>query len=164
MMVAQVELRGCILILSVGFGFFVWGSKRVIPTDSHFLVEIDDVPAHEVREEQGWRGIDIRFPLPTELAKAAGIALFRVIAGPSARHKVHTHPNADEIFYVIRGNAVIGVGEESHEIKAGSVDFVPKGTPHWMRVDPDSEIESVGGYLKVGSLDEAGYDFIGEIE
>jgi quercetin dioxygenase-like cupin family protein len=135
---------------------------EVIP-DDHRTVHVDDLTPKRVGEEEGWSGIDIRFPLPEQMAKEAGVALFRVVTAPGAKHKVHSHPNADEFFYVIRGRAVLGVGDQQHEISAGTFDFVPRGMVHWMRVDPNDQIESVGGYLKVGSLEEAGYDYKGEI-
>jgi len=36
--------------------------------------------------------------------------------------------------YVLRGRARIGIGEETHEVRAGDVVYIPAGTPHWYEV------------------------------
>jgi len=33
--------------------------------------------------------------------------------------------------YVLRGHAKIGIGSQTHEVKAGSVVFIPEGVPHF---------------------------------
>lgn len=130
----------------------------MVSNANHYMVQIAEVEPRGVTAEQGWVGMDIRFPLPPELARGGGVALFRAVFPPGAQHRAHVHPNADEFFYVIRGRAAIGAGQEEHEVGAGTVDFVPRGTVHWLRnLDPESEVEVVGGYLGVGSLEEAGY-------
>ncbi|MBO0683852.1 MAG: cupin domain-containing protein [Candidatus Dormibacteraeota bacterium] len=117
-----------------------------------------------VSEDDGWSGMDIRFPFPEDVARIAGLALFRAVFGRGAAHKVHRHPNAHEFFYVVRGRAEIGTEEEVHEVAAGTVEFVRRGKSHWLRnLEPDEEVEVVGGYLGVATLDEAGYEYVGEI-
>jgi quercetin dioxygenase-like cupin family protein len=77
---------------------------------------------------------------------------------PGAAHEAHRHPNADEFFYVIRGRALLGAEQEEHEAGPGTVEFVPAGKVHWLRnLDSSEPVEVVGGYLGVGSLEEAGY-------
>ncbi|MDH3197880.1 MAG: cupin domain-containing protein [Candidatus Krumholzibacteria bacterium] len=36
--------------------------------------------------------------------------------------------------YVLRGRARIGIGEETHEVRAGDVVYIPALTPHWYEV------------------------------
>ena len=124
---------------------------------NHYMVNISDIEPKEVRADQGWISMDIRFPLPIEVARAGGVALFRAVFKPGAEHRAHQHPNADEFFYVIRGRAAIGSGDEVHEVGAGTVELVPRGTTHWLRNLDSDEVEVLGGYLGVGSLEEAGY-------
>ena len=33
--------------------------------------------------------------------------------------------------YVLRGEATITIGEETHHVKTGDVVFIPEGVPHW---------------------------------
>ncbi|MGH7903842.1 MAG: cupin domain-containing protein [Candidatus Dormibacteraceae bacterium] len=135
----------------------------MVRNDNHYLVHIDEVAPKAVSESQGWQGMDIRFPLPEEIARSGGVALFRAVFRPGARHKPHRHPDADEFFYVIRGRAAIGTEAEEHDVTAGTVEFVSRGRVHWLRnLDPAGEVEVLGGYLGVGSLEEAGYEYVGE--
>ncbi len=130
---------------------------------AHFMTQVADVQPRAVTADEGWVGMDIRFPLPLEVARRGGLALFRAVFRPGAQHRPHLHPNADEFFYVIRGRAAIGAGAgeqaEEREVGAGTVDFVPRGTVHWLRnLDPVEDVEVIGAYLGVASLEEAGYE------
>lgn len=130
----------------------------MISNANHFMTRVSEVEPRGVRAEQGWVGMDIRFPLPPEVARRGGVALFRAVFRPGAQHRAHLHPNAAEFFYIIRGQAAIGAGDEEHEVGPGTIDFVPRGIVHWLRnLDPDSEVEVLGGYLGVATLEEAGY-------
>lgn len=135
----------------------------MIRNENHFMIHLDEVAPKAVTEEQGWSGMDIRFPLPDEVARSGGVALFRAVFKPGAKHKPHRHPRADEFFYVIRGRAAIGTEDEEHEVPGGTFEFVSKGKVHWLRnLDPAGEVEVLGGYLGVGNLEEAGYEYVGE--
>ncbi|HUZ89479.1 MAG TPA: cupin domain-containing protein [Candidatus Acidoferrales bacterium] len=135
----------------------------MVRNDNHYMVHIDEVPPKSVSVQQGWNKMDIRFPLPVDIARSGGVALFRAVFAPGAEHRAHVHPNADEFYYVIRGRAAVGNGTEEREVEAGTIDFVPKGKIHWLRnLDPNGEVEVLGGYLGVGSLEEAGYEYVGQ--
>ncbi|WP_138004868.1 cupin domain-containing protein [Halalkalirubrum salinum] len=49
---------------------------------------------------------------------------------PGKGHERHTHPNSDEILYVIRGEGEQEVADETREIAAGDMVFVPEGVEH----------------------------------
>ena len=40
--------------------------------------------------------------------------------------------------YVLRGRASVGIGDQTYEVSAGDVVFIPAGVPHWYRAE-DSE-------------------------
>lgn len=131
---------------------------------NHYLTRVEEIAPAVVPPEKGWRDVDIRFIATRELTGSGAVCLFRTVFPPGAAHEKHVHPNADEFIYVIRGRAGAGCGEEEFEVGPGSVQLVPKGTVHWLRnLDPDQPVELVGGYLGVGSLEEAGYDFRGSV-
>jgi quercetin dioxygenase-like cupin family protein len=33
--------------------------------------------------------------------------------------------------YVLRGHASVGIGDDTHDVIAGDVIFIPEGIPHW---------------------------------
>jgi quercetin dioxygenase-like cupin family protein len=42
----------------------------------------------------------------------------------------HIHHDDDEAFYVLEGELLLQVGDEQHELTAGSYAFGPRGVPH----------------------------------
>lgn len=49
---------------------------------------------------------------------------------PGKGHERHTHPDSDEILFVIRGKGEQEVAEQTREIEAGDMVFVPEGVEH----------------------------------
>lgn len=49
---------------------------------------------------------------------------------PGKGHERHTHPESNETLYVLRGEGRQEVGDETREIAAGELVFVPEGVEH----------------------------------
>ncbi|ADB62837.1 Cupin 2 conserved barrel domain protein (plasmid) [Haloterrigena turkmenica DSM 5511] len=49
---------------------------------------------------------------------------------PGKGHERHTHPESDEILYVLRGEGRQEISDETREIAAGELVFVPEGVEH----------------------------------
>jgi quercetin dioxygenase-like cupin family protein len=130
----------------------------------HFQIHHDEMEPAPVRAEDGWKRMDIRFLINKDNAGSRHACFWRTVFPPGAAHERHTHPNAAEILYVVRGRGAAGTETEEHEAPAGTAIYVPPGAVHWFRnLDPDNETEIVGCYAPGGSLDDAGYEYIGEI-
>jgi quercetin dioxygenase-like cupin family protein len=128
------------------------------------VVDLEEVAPEPVKEESGWRKMDIRFVITGERQGSKNCTMFRALFPPGARHMKHSHSNSDELFYMIRGHGASGAGEKEYEMKAGSSHFIPRGVTHWLRNLSDTEpIEVVGVYLNAGNLKESGYVFEGEV-
>ncbi len=52
---------------------------------------------------------------------------------PGQAQRIHTHPNADKIYYALEGEVVLRVGEEEALLPEGSAGFAPAGSPHGVR-------------------------------
>jgi len=39
--------------------------------------------------------------------------------------------------YVISGSAQVGINDETFEVSAGNIHFIPAGTPHWYKTTGD---------------------------
>lgn len=74
-------------------------------------------------------------------------------------HKKHFHPYAEEVFYILSGKGIGGVGEETAEIEIvqGDTIWVPKGTVHWLHNPFDDPCEILFIYASP-SLEDAGYE------
>jgi quercetin dioxygenase-like cupin family protein len=46
----------------------------------------------------------------------------------------HQHTFEDEVFMLIKGQALVWVDDEQHELKEGGIIFLPKGIPHAYRI------------------------------
>lgn len=49
---------------------------------------------------------------------------------PGKGHERHTHPESDEILYVIRGEGEQEIADETRHISTGEMVFVPEGVEH----------------------------------
>lgn len=54
-----------------------------------------------------------------------------------AASPVHVHSAEDEMFVVLKGNAVFWVGDQRRELSDGGVAFLPRGVPHAYRFVSD---------------------------
>jgi quercetin dioxygenase-like cupin family protein len=71
---------------------------------------------------------------------APNFAMRRFIMEPGGEMPAHTNAVEHEQF-VLKGHASIGIGNETHEVKAGDVLFIPPGVPHWYRNSGDENYE-----------------------
>lgn len=76
-------------------------------------------------------------------------------------HKKHIHPHAEEIFYILSGKGIGGVGEgaEEVEIVKGDTVWVPRGAVPWLYNPFDSPCEILFVYAPP-SLESAGYEIV----
>lgn len=49
---------------------------------------------------------------------------------PGKGHERHTHPDSDEILYAIHGEGEQEVADETRDIRAGDVVYIPEGVEH----------------------------------
>ena len=56
--------------------------------------------------------------------------LFEDTVEPGKRTPLHTHPDADESFYLLDGSILLHIDGTEHELRAGGVAVVPRGVPH----------------------------------
>jgi mannose-6-phosphate isomerase-like protein (cupin superfamily) len=43
---------------------------------------------------------------------------------------IHTHPNLDEVLYVVAGEGAVRIRDQSTAVSAGSLSVIPRGVPH----------------------------------
>ena len=79
----------------------------------------------------------------------------------SSYHKKHIHPHAEEVFYLLSGKGIGGVGEGTPdtEIVQGDTIWVPKGEVHWL-YNPFEEACEILFLYTCPSLESAGYEIV----
>ncbi|MFI6290672.1 cupin domain-containing protein [Nonomuraea sp. NPDC050790] len=89
------------------------------------LVSPDNVPTMAF----DWGSI--KWFVTPSLIPGAGSTLGEVIVNPGKGHARHNHPNAEEIIYVISGEATQMVGDtEPFPIREGDTVHIPAGAYH----------------------------------
>ena len=72
--------------------------------------------------------------------EAPHFAMRRFVMEPGGGMPKHTNTLEHEQ-YVLQGHAMIGIGDEELEVKAGDVVFIPEGIPHWYQNIGDENFE-----------------------
>ncbi|MFE7569403.1 cupin domain-containing protein [Streptomyces sp. NPDC057539] len=73
----------------------------------------------------------IKWGVSAGLFPGAPLTAGEVIINPAKGHDLHTHPNSDEVLYVVDGEGVQTVGDSGEfPVKTGDFVFVPRGTVH----------------------------------
>lgn len=77
-------------------------------------------------------------PAGTDLALAEWTTPGAHGAAPEYQAPLHIHHHDDEAWYVLEGRLRLRVGEEEHDVPAGSAIIAPRGRPHtFWNPDPD---------------------------
>ena len=62
---------------------------------------------------------------------------------PEQRNPLHSHPNCEELLYVISGECEHLLGDELYRLSAGSVIRIPRGVRHWARCTSTEPLTAV---------------------
>ncbi len=65
-----------------------------------------------------------------------GFLLFEDTVEDGKQTPMHTHPEAEETFYVLAGAILLHVADSEHELRAGGVAVIPRGVPHAFKALP----------------------------
>jgi mannose-6-phosphate isomerase-like protein (cupin superfamily) len=126
------------------------------------LLNIEDVEPLRADGRAGWNVRDFRMPIGRH--NGSPNALYWAKLAPGETHGRHRLDNCEELYYVISGRGVVGVGAERAEIRAGHVLHVPKGIDRFLHnLSKTEPLEVIGVYTGAGSIDEAGYVHTGEV-
>ncbi|MDX1395875.1 MAG: cupin domain-containing protein [Gemmatimonadota bacterium] len=85
---------------------------------------VDDFELNDVAAGSGTRTQVLIGP-----EQAPNFALRRFVMEPGGGMPLHTNEVEHEQF-VLRGEATVKIGDETHRVKAGDVVYIPAGTPH----------------------------------
>ncbi|WP_158737257.1 cupin domain-containing protein [Alteribacillus sp. YIM 98480] len=124
------------------------------------------VNVHDLRKDnnlsadEGWVKMDVKW-VCTEHTMGSEHSVFghTIFEPGGGAHELHTHPNAEEILYVIKGHGIAISGDEEFDIGPGDLVFVPKGEKHFFKNTHSTEnLETVWVYGGAPSLEKAGYN------
>lgn len=73
---------------------------------------------------------------------APNFVMRRFIMEPGGGMPNHTNRVEHEQF-VLRGRAMVGIGEKIYEVKKGDIVYIPGGIPHWYKAEGDEPFEFI---------------------
>lgn len=113
----------------------------------------------------------IKWRVSPQNTPGTGITVGDVVIFPGKGHDRHTHPDSDEVLYVIAGRGEQTVGDDSaFAVVAGDVIHVPRGVPHsthntgwsvlhlvaiYSPAGAEEALRGVPGFREVGSDDQS---------
>src|SRR3990170_8457670 len=114
------------------------------------------VPAiHEDDVERlGLPGRELRLVVASSALQAeqCSACVIRVAAGDKVR-PAHSHPNGEEVIYIISGSGRVMVGDEVQAVKAGTTVLFPRGVVHMLHNTGGEEMKVVCFFAPATNLE-----------
>jgi quercetin dioxygenase-like cupin family protein len=102
----------------------------------------------------GLPGRELRWLIaPTAVpAEGCSACVIRVAPGDRVR-PAHSHPNGEEVIYIISGSGRVLVGEDVRSISPGTVVLFPRGVVHMVHNTSDEEMKVVCFFAPATNLE-----------
>ena len=113
-----------------------------VPTLHESDVEELDIPGRRLRWLVADDGIK---------AENCSVCVIRVSPGDRVR-PAHSHPEGEEVIYIMTGSGRVLVDGEVSSVRAGSVVLFPQGKPHMLHNTSDHEMKVVCFFAPATSL------------
>jgi mannose-6-phosphate isomerase-like protein (cupin superfamily) len=68
------------------------------------------------------------------------LAVTWVEGAPGSQQPVHAHADSEQAYVIVRGSGRMILGDDEREVGAGTLVFIPPGTPHTIRNDGDEPL------------------------
>jgi len=93
--------------------------------------------------------------------KYLSVSVIRVAPGEKVR-PAHSHPQGEELIYIIKGNGRVLVGGEVDPVREGTAVLFPQGVPHMLHNTGTEEMKVICFFAPGTSLDN--YKFFDDID
>jgi quercetin dioxygenase-like cupin family protein len=122
-------------------------------------VRVSEVGADQTLDAgAGWVDMAVQWIVTRHTVGAEKTVFGVTTLPPGGMHDLHRHPHAEEVEYLVAGEAIARVGDVDVRVRPGDVVFVNEGELHGLRntsaTEPAVVVWCYGG---AGSLEEAGY-------
>ena len=105
-------------------------------------------------EALGLPGRQLRWVVAPEALKAdhCSTCVIRVAPGDKVR-PAHSHPNGEEVIYIIRGTGRVLVGDQVQPVRPGTTVLFPQGVVHMLHNTGNDEMKVVCFFAPPTGLD-----------
>lgn len=121
------------------------------------LIHEDDV------EELNLPGRDLRWLVTPELLNAQhlSVCMIRVAPGQTVR-PAHSHPNGEEVIYIIKGSGRVFLHGEIAAVREGTAVLFPQGQVHMLQNNGTEEMKVICFFAPATNLEN--YKMFEEVE
>jgi len=85
-------------------------------------------------------------------AKKLSVCVIRVMPGETVR-PAHSHPNSEELIYIISGSGKVMIENEVGEVKEGSAILFEQGKIHMLRNTGNNEMKVICFFAPMTNID-----------
>ena len=85
-------------------------------------------------------------------AKNLSVCVIRVLPGEAVR-PAHSHPNSEELIYIINGSGKVMIENEVGEVKAGSAILFEQGKIHMLKNTGNIEMKVICFFAPATNID-----------
>jgi quercetin dioxygenase-like cupin family protein len=123
-----------------------------LPIVDENSMEALDLPGRKLRWMMTQENVD---------AQHCSMCMILVAPGETVR-PAHSHPNGEEIIYIVRGSGKVMIEGVVEPVKAGSAVLFPQGKVHMLRNTGTEEMKVVCFFAPATNLDN--YKFFDNVE
>jgi quercetin dioxygenase-like cupin family protein len=76
---------------------------------------------------------ELNWKLSGKTTPGAEMTFGTCLIKPGERNPLHSHPNCEELLYVLSGVCEHRLGQDTVRLTAGDVIRIPRDVPHWAR-------------------------------
>ena len=96
-----------------------------------------------------------RFHLKVSSRDTGGdLCIYDTLRSSKGGPALHSHHHQDEWFYVIRGEFIVRVGDETFALHPGDSAFAPRKTPHAFAMTSEGEGQMLVLFQPAGSMED----------
>ncbi len=85
-------------------------------------------------------------------AKNLSVCVIRVLPGETVR-PAHSHPNSEELIYIIEGSGKVMIENEVGEVRTGTAILFEQGKIHMLKNTGDTEMKVICFFAPATSID-----------
>lgn len=85
-------------------------------------------------------------------AKNLSVCVIRVLPGETVR-PAHSHPNSEELIYIINGSGKVMIENEVGDVKTGSAILFEQGKIHMLKNTGDTEMKVICFFAPATNID-----------
>lgn len=76
---------------------------------------------------------ELNWKITAETFEGSEMTFGTCLIKPGERNQLHSHPNCEEILYIVSGTCEHRLGEAVYRLEPGDAIHIPKNVRHWAR-------------------------------